>query len=126
MTKLVSLGVLLIILQSYLSTDTSNVLLSEEMANSFLQTKSRSRRNLHAGLRQECCYESCAFEERAEFSRYYGWEAVHEAVCEVSITEERHCTCRAWQGFPYECGRYSCRHRLCGCHGVKNGNQWQV
>ena len=64
MTKLVSLGVLLIILQSYRSTDTSNVLLSEDTANSFLQANSRSRRDLQAGLRQECCFESCAYEER--------------------------------------------------------------
>ena len=126
MAKLVSLGVLLIILQSYRSTDTSNVLLSEDTANSFLQANSRSRRDLQAGLRQECCFESCAYEERAEFSSYYGWEIVNLAICEVSIIEGRYCTCRAWQGFPYECGRHSCRRRLCGCLGVKNDKQWEV
>lgn len=33
---------------------------------------------------EECCYENCDFEERAEFSESYGWERVGEGLCEVS------------------------------------------
>ena len=71
MMKLLSL-ILSLLLQGYQSADTSktaaNILLSNENANSFLQTKNRNRRGLHEGLREECCYENCFFEERADIS----------------------------------------------------------
>ena len=88
MKKILSLGTLVLFVQCYLSADTSSMLLSNENANSFLQTKSRNRRGLHEGLREECCYENCDFEERAEFSESYGWEAVGDALCEVSNVEK--------------------------------------
>ena len=43
MTKLLLFGTLVLFMQSYLSTDASNIFLSKENANSFLQKKSRNR-----------------------------------------------------------------------------------
>ena len=102
------------------------MLLSNEYANSFLQTKSRNRRGLHEGLREECCYENCDFEERAEFSETYGWPAVGDALCEVSNVEKRSCTCQAQAGYNYECGGYSCRNKPCKCEGTKDPKDWEV
>ena len=102
------------------------MLLSNENANSFLQTKSRNRRALHEGLREECCYENCDFEERAEFSESYGWPAVGDALCEVSNVEKRSCTCKARAGYNYECGGYSCRDKPCKCEGTKDPKDWEV
>ena len=126
MKKILSLGTLVLFVQCYLSADTSSMLLSNENANSFLQTKSRNRRGLHEGLREECCYENCDFEERAEFSESYGWEAVGDALCEVSNVEKRSCTCKARAGYNYECGGYSCRYKPCKCEGTKDPKDWEV
>ena len=126
MKKILSLGTLVLFVQCYLSADTSSMLLSNENANSFLQTKSRNRRGLHEGLREECCYENCDFEERAEFSESYGWEAVGDALCEVSNVEKRSCTCKARAGSNYECGGYSCRYKPCKCEGTKDPKDWEV
>lgn len=76
-------------MQSYISADTSNILISNENANSFLQTKSRNRRGLPEGLRQECCYENRDFEETAEFREPCGWDAINDALCQVSKVERR-------------------------------------
>ena len=126
MMKLLSLGVLVLFVQCYVSTATSNILLSNENANSFLQTKSRNKRGIHEGLREECCYENCDFEERAEFSETYGWTAVGDALCEVSNVEKRSCTCKARAGYNYECGGYSCRDKPCKCEGKKDPKDWEV
>ena len=126
MSKLLALGTLFLFVQCYLSADNSNMLLSNENANSFLQTKSRNRRGLHEGLREECCYENCDFEERAEFSESYGWPAVGDALCEVSNVEKRSCTCKARAGYNYECGGYSCRYKPCKCEGTKDPKDWEV
>ena len=126
MKKILSLGTLVLFVQCYLSADTSSMLLSNENANSFLQTKSRNRRGIHEGLREECCYENCDFEERAEFSESYGWEAVGDALCEVSNVEKRSCTCKARAGYNYECGGYSCRYKPCKCEGTKDPKDWEV
>ena len=126
MMKLLSLGVLVLLVQPYVSTATSNILLSNVNANSFLQTKSRNKRGIHEGLREECCYENCDFEERAEFSETYGWPAVGDGLCEVSNVEKRSCTCKAKAGYNYECGGYSCRDKPCKCEGKKDPKDWEV
>ena len=107
MTNLLSLGMLSFLLQAYQSPDTSktaaNILLSNKNANSFLQTKNRNRIGLNEGLREECCYENCDFEERAEFAESYTWEKVDHALCLVSNFEKRSCRCKAQAGYYYEC-----------------------
>ena len=126
MRKLLSLGILALFVQSYISADTSNILISNENANSFLQTKSRNRRGLVELLRQECCYENCDFEERVEFRDIYGWEAIHDALCQVSKVEQRSCTCKSMEGYNHECGGHFCRCRLCKCEGKKDPKDWEV
>ena len=129
MMKLLSL-ILSLLLQVYQSADTSktaaNILLSNENANSFLQTKSRNRRGLHEGLREECCYENCFFEERAEFAESYSWESVDDALCEVSNVEKRSCRCKAQAGYYYECGGSYCSTKPCQCSGTKDSDDWEV
>ena len=98
--------------------------MSNENANSFLQTKSRNRRGLREGLRQECCYEDCDSEEIDEFRKPYGWEAISDALCQVSVVEERSCTCKGMPGS--QCGGYYCQYRLCKCGGTKNSKDWKV
>ena len=129
MIKLLSL-LLSLLLQVYQSADSSktaaNILLSNENANSFLQTKNRNRRGLHEGLREECCYENCDFEERAEFAESYSWEKVYDAFCEVSNVEKRSCRCKAVAGYYYECGGSYCRSESCICAGTKDSDDWEV
>ena len=130
MTKLLSLGILSFLLQVYQSADTSktaaNILLSNENANLFLQTKNRNRRGLHEGLREECCYENCFFEERAEFAESYSWDEVDDALCEVSNVEKRSCRCKAQAGYYYECGGSYCSTKPCQCSGTKDSDDWEV
>ena len=129
MMKLLSL-ILSLLLQVYQSADTSktaaNILLSNENANSFLQTKNRNRRGLSEGLREECCYENCDYEETAEFAKSYSWEKVYDALCEVSVVEKRSCRCKAVPGYYYECGGPSCRYEACICGGTKDSDDVEV
>lgn len=111
-------------MQSYISADTSNILISNENANSFLQTKSRNRRGLRNGLREECCNENCYYEEIVEFREPYGWNAINDALCQVSMVEQRSCNCKGWP--IYGCGDQHCEDRLCNCEGTKNSKDWKV
>ena len=130
MANFALVGILLYFLQSHVYANSANkipnIFLSKENANSFLQSKSRNRRSLREGLLEECCYENCDFEERAEFSESYGWERVGEGLCEVSNLEKRSCRCKARAGYYYECGGYSCRYEPCKCQGSKDPKWWEV
>ena len=129
MLKLLLVGVLLCFLQCFVYVDTTitapALLLSKEKANSFLQSKNRARRGLSEGIREECCTESCDFEERAEFAESYEWDPVGDALCEVSHLEKRPCTCKARAGHYYECGT-GCSVKPCKCEGAKQSKYWDV
>ena len=126
MTKLLLFGTFVLFMQSYLSADASNIFLSKENANSFLQKKSRNRRSVYEGVWEECCLERCEYEEKREFVEENGYNNFYDAVCELSILEKRSCTCKAHAGYLYECGSYVCKDRACGCAGKKDPKKWEV
>ena len=85
MARLLHLGILLYIPQYFVHADTvADTILSKENANLFLQTKGRNRRGLAEGLKEECCDETCWYEERNEYVESHGWPAINEALCKLS------------------------------------------
>ena len=129
MLKLLPVGVLLCFLQCYVYVDTADavpsLLLSKEIAYSFLQSKNRAIQELTRSIREECCTESCDFEDRAEFAESYGSDLVGDALCEVSHVEKLSCTCKARTGYYYECGT-GCNTKPCKCLGEKDSKYWDV
>lgn len=66
------------------TSDAADIVVSEDNANSFLQGKSRSRRDLSQALGEECYVEDCNYEEIDEYRGWYDWPVINEALCKLS------------------------------------------
>ena len=129
MARLLHLGILLYIPQYFVHADTvADTILSKENANLFLQTKGRNRRGLAEGLKEECCDETCWYEERNEYVESHGWPAINEALCKLSNINKRNCNCRTKDQTLYKCGALpSCKVKPCLCGNTpKEWGWWEV
>ena len=132
MTKMLCIGILLYVLQCFIHADTNNaiadIMLSKENANLFLQTKKRNRRGLAEGLKEECCDETCWYEERNEYVKEYGWPTINEALCKLSNLDKKNCNCRTKARTLYKCGSLpNCKVKPCMCGSTpKEWGWWEV
>jgi len=126
--KVLSIFAIFLFIQDNTKATKDDALLSKDVANSFLQRKSRSKRDITEGVSEECCDEQCTFEERAEFSESVGWPRVGEVLCYLNNVLKKSCRCQARTGYVYECGTgANCRVKPCACQGTpKDDKAWEV
>lgn len=133
MVKFLSVFLMLYLHQGYVTaavtSEVADIVVSKENANSFLQGKSRSRRDLSQELAEECCAEDCDYEEIDEYKSWYDWSSINEALCKLSNLDGKSCTCQTKSGINYECGgtqhhHYSCSAKPCTCDGSEKDPKW--
>ena len=132
MARMLYIGIFFCISQYFIHADAGNgiadIMLSKENANLFLQTRKRNRRGLAEGLKEECCDETCWYEERNEYVEEYGWSAINDALCKLSNLDKKSCNCRTKARTVYKCGSLpSCKVKPCMCGGTpKEWGWWEV
>ena len=132
MARMLYIGIFFCISQYFIHADAGNgiadIMLSKENANLFLQTRKRNRRGLAEGLKEECCHETCWYEERNEYVEEYGWSAINDALCKLSNLDKKSCNCQTKARTVYKCGSLpSCKVKPCMCGGTpKEWGWWEV